>query len=89
MSPRAQAVWKQWLPFFTTTLLNVIGGVVFAIHVSDQTAQNAKDIAEIKLVLVPRPEVKQDQDATEKQLHSMDTKLDILLNRQQDTHNER
>ena len=85
MSPRAQAWWKQWLPFFVTSALQVIGGVVFAIHVSDQGAQNSKDIAEIKMVLVPRPEIEQQKQDTKDELHSIESKLDILLERKDDT----
>lgn len=81
MSPNAKTAWERWLPFILTTMFQIVGSVAYAIHVSDQGVQNAKDIAEMKMVLVPRPEIEQQKQDTKEALHIIDSKLDILLTR--------
>ena len=67
--------WERWAPFIFTLTAQLIAGVLFAGHLSDQGSQNAKDIAELKVIVVPRPEILAMQQATKDQLDRIETLL--------------
>ncbi len=69
---------NRWLPF----ILQVLAFVWYGAHIASQTAQNTKDIAELRMIVVPRPEYEATKVALSKQLDGMDSKIDILLTRQ-------
>ena len=72
---------ERWLPLLSTAVLQLVTGIWFAAHLSAAVQQNAKDIAALQMVVVPRPEFTEMQQDTKDRLDGMDSKLTQLLER--------
>ncbi len=74
--------WFKWLALAIPLVLQILGALWYASALKADTVQNAKDIQELKTLVVPRPEIQSDQQAIKDRLDSIDSQLTLILNKE-------